>query len=859
MTYNTGNPLGSTDPRDLYDNATNFDNAINSSATTFTDRFGNVRKPLKQAMSDIEVAGNMYESTGNGLAGTVSGQYFTVPSGDINETLILYQNTGGTATEVKRYPSAESVATLGPVLKSEFYNGNLSSAGSGLTWVLGTPADIQTTADAYLNSIGVQYVASCPAIKYCQQGIHRQYSAGDWIAASVLVQSSDSFAGVVGDSLRVWVISRAGTEFQTSFVISSYETLATGVRRYYLVGKVPAHIAEVGYIFFGVYASGATVFTGFSVAFSEARPTGMDWNDWDPYNEVAFGDSITAANTSIAAARNRLKTQIINGNITPEGPQPEFILGTAGTVEPIVEAYLNDHGCNYAIPVDTNIKYMFQAFPDKVYSGNSYVSVSVFLHSSDANFAGLPEDAIKCWFVGDIQNNPNVVLFDQVSAHTRRYYGTFKQPANLGLLTWTFFGIKTTGAASTFHVTGFSRAFSLYEPSGMDWIDWDPFDTMEQNLRITALENTTPVSTPIAMLVPSSFHLIQGRPLEVYGDYLTEKRDQNAHLITFVGKNGSRPCVEYSNNTAKLDGSRLVGAGAVWGRVKDDTNNVWRRPVTFYTSAATKAGSPKILCIGDSLTFQGTVSALNSKLSEAGVTPQFVGTFTDVANVPSEGRSSWRATNYIWALNYVNVDGSGVLAPVTNDAAYLALDTTPNSYGPRWVFNPFIRPTVGGDNPAFVKNGYIFDMAAYLSRFYVAAPDIVMIAIGTNDHSNMPQATALADCMEALNIIYTQTRAALPNAHFAIVLNGFPGIDLWDKVVPYFRSVIDVYGDREAEKIYVLPVYAVQDSRFNYGITVASTSSTGMEAGTVADWVHSDEIGRSQWAEMTFGFVMNRI
>lgn len=42
-TYNTGNPLGSSDPRDLYDNAENLDEAANSSADTFQDRLGKSR------------------------------------------------------------------------------------------------------------------------------------------------------------------------------------------------------------------------------------------------------------------------------------------------------------------------------------------------------------------------------------------------------------------------------------------------------------------------------------------------------------------------------------------------------------------------------------------------------------------------------------------------------------------------------------------------------------------------------------------------------------------------------------------------------------------------------------------------
>lgn len=40
MAYNTNNPLGSSDPRDLFDNSTNFDQGMNSNADTFKGRFG---------------------------------------------------------------------------------------------------------------------------------------------------------------------------------------------------------------------------------------------------------------------------------------------------------------------------------------------------------------------------------------------------------------------------------------------------------------------------------------------------------------------------------------------------------------------------------------------------------------------------------------------------------------------------------------------------------------------------------------------------------------------------------------------------------------------------------------------------
>lgn len=47
-TYSTGNPLGSSDPRDLYDNAQNLDDAVNSASAEWTDRLG-VKRPTLAA------------------------------------------------------------------------------------------------------------------------------------------------------------------------------------------------------------------------------------------------------------------------------------------------------------------------------------------------------------------------------------------------------------------------------------------------------------------------------------------------------------------------------------------------------------------------------------------------------------------------------------------------------------------------------------------------------------------------------------------------------------------------------------------------------------------------------------------
>lgn len=56
MTYDTGNPVPSTDPRDLYDNAANMDLAMNSGLPTFTDRLGVLRKTWAALETEFQAA-----------------------------------------------------------------------------------------------------------------------------------------------------------------------------------------------------------------------------------------------------------------------------------------------------------------------------------------------------------------------------------------------------------------------------------------------------------------------------------------------------------------------------------------------------------------------------------------------------------------------------------------------------------------------------------------------------------------------------------------------------------------------------------------------------------------------------------
>ena len=57
MSYDTGNPVPSKDPRDLVDNAENMDEAVNGTGSSWTDRLGNSRPTLKHLEDEYPNAG----------------------------------------------------------------------------------------------------------------------------------------------------------------------------------------------------------------------------------------------------------------------------------------------------------------------------------------------------------------------------------------------------------------------------------------------------------------------------------------------------------------------------------------------------------------------------------------------------------------------------------------------------------------------------------------------------------------------------------------------------------------------------------------------------------------------------------
>src|SRR5690554_201835 len=131
-TYSTGNPLGSSDPRDLYDNAENLDNLVNGGQAAYNDRLGKSRKSWQGMEEEFAafIAASGYQFAGDYAAGIEITQYNQVvrdSSGEFwrvsGSTELPYTTTGAGLPEGGAFVYAGDA-----VLRQELVNPGIGAA-----------------------------------------------------------------------------------------------------------------------------------------------------------------------------------------------------------------------------------------------------------------------------------------------------------------------------------------------------------------------------------------------------------------------------------------------------------------------------------------------------------------------------------------------------------------------------------------------------------------------------------------------------------------------------------------------------------------------------------------------------------
>lgn len=87
-------------------------------ATFAKDAAQTAQSKAEEARDATLLTASLYADAAAGLAATVSGAYFSVPTNGPIDSIILYKNNSGVAEEVQRYPSAGTVDRLGERIPS---------------------------------------------------------------------------------------------------------------------------------------------------------------------------------------------------------------------------------------------------------------------------------------------------------------------------------------------------------------------------------------------------------------------------------------------------------------------------------------------------------------------------------------------------------------------------------------------------------------------------------------------------------------------------------------------------------------------------------------------------------------------
>lgn len=370
--------------------------------------------------------------------------------------------------------------------------------------------------------------------------------------------------------------------------------------------------------------------------------------------------------------------------------------------------------------------------------------------------------------------------------------------------------------------------------------------------------------TPAALVMGSDIWLTSGRPADLFLSNLFPERTNGLAVTgTLSSVNASGlPLAPTFTDHLPLDPAKLGGTARLDVRHRAGLiDRRYGRTINVHVAPASFTGSPKVLIVGTSLSNRGAAAWLKARMVAMGLTPTFIGTIPgkgtddgDLTGELGECREGARISEHIYETT-----GRAPFALGT-EATYLG-----KSKADKMLDMPFVRPATGGDDPAKVYNGHIYDLAFFLSRFSFATPDIIIIELFRNDFAQASSvAQALAWVQNGLAVMIPQSRAAAPAAHIGILLHGLPrattGDAEWLKAMAAFGEANRFVTAAADPNLHVIPLWEHMNPTIGWGDTLVSTDAiTGTETRDWSDQVHFGEFQRRVVAEHSASWAVARL
>lgn len=386
------------------------------------------------------------------------------------------------------------------------------------------------------------------------------------------------------------------------------------------------------------------------------------------------------------------------------------------------------------------------------------------------------------------------------------------------------------------------------------------------------------VETNYRMLISPSVFLVKGVKLPIYKSSLFSTSQQNSidtvkTYLSYIEEDGT-PQYKHFTEDIDLDGSTLSNSFSL--NMRPNILTTWYSQTIdkHYADPASKTQKPKIIMIGDSLTDNYIPKYTKDKLTALGIISSMHGTITNLGEEKGEGRPSWCYAHYIGRDTILGISpGTNQISPQPsgstsnlNSNPFLKLATEQEKTDhPTWCF----RNTGTFNELSYYEDSdktgdfYIFDFDFYLTQHGLQEPDIVTIALGTNDINKayVYNITGLESCRLGLEIMVKRIKEARPNIKVAIVPAPAWGNTTWDtNVSAWIENCIKDIETFALTDVYIVPVWAHMNRIFIFPHTSTTVTSTSKEIKNInSDAVHFDTPGRKQYANVMTSWIVNML
>lgn len=649
---------------------------------------------------------------------------FYAPSAD-NATILAWGNNAGTLAAAPFggtqlvMPTQIGLQSVRPFAVNGNFAGGVVAPSS---WLLTPSGGIVATTDSVFNAMGCAYgaVVTASTSDGAQHIITlpRTVQPGDYIPCALLLRSETAGTwSAASNSVSLLLRNSDNSTAATVNIGTSYTQIDTAHRVYFGTIQVPTQSgktpASVVLRVTGQSTYAQTLF-GVAAGWSSNAASKVDYQNWDPDNTVQQNNRLTALENGGSVAR----PLAVNGNFADGTGQFTSGSAPAGGIVTTTDAWFNAKGVSNVALLSAGTQAFFDPALGRRLVPGGWLAVAIDMSTSVANTWPATGSSFRVITtdVNGAQQSVNFSAYTQTDTTHRRYTMVLQASASNAPIT----RIQVCAAApsGTDIRCAYSIGFSDTKPGDVEQCNYDPYSAYLTASKLATI--VAPQSAP-DLLVQTSYHLVQGRELKLFRDGLTPYRELTSFEIGAVGTNGSEAGDEWATPYMRLDGKRFSGSGFFRAKAKGtDTASYFQTPTTFYSSAATKTGSPKIWQLQDSLHAQGILYYQNLKLTPWGVTPSFVGTIVSddpilgTATGPlGETRRNWLAANFTYASKKQNGNGqlyaiipvrpnggSGLTITATVSAGAvtaLTLGGSPTGY-PDGTWDVWVKPLSGSNN-----------------------------------------------------------------------------------------------------------------------------------------------------------------